>query len=142
MKIRIWTALSLLPVLAGGAASAGQEPPAPAATMTVLARTSTTVTGQPVRLPEPVQVVISITELPAGSILPRHKHPWPRYAYVERGRLEVRYEAAGLVREVGPGEALIEAIDQWHEGRVIGSEPVRIIVVDHVPPGQTNIVRP
>ena len=70
-----------------------------------------------------------------------HKHPWPRYALVESGRIRVRYEAAGVERIFGPGEAVIEAIDQWHEGAVVGSEPVRLLVIDHVPPGQTNLVR-
>jgi quercetin dioxygenase-like cupin family protein len=57
------------------------------------------------------------------------------------GRLRVRYEEARLVREFGPGEAVIEAIGQWHEGEVVGAEPVRLIVIDHVPPGETNMVR-
>ena len=130
------SALLSLPLLL---ASAEAQPPA--ASTNVVVRTSTTVTGQPLVLPQPAEVVVSVTELPAGGVLPMHKHPWPRYAYVERGRLSVRYEAAGLVREFGPGEAIVEAIDQWHEGRVVGAEPVRIVVIDHVPPGQTNLVR-
>ena len=130
------SALLSLPLLL---ASADAQPPA--ASTNVVVRTSTTVTGQPLVLPQPAEVVVSVTELPAGGVLPMHKHPWPRYAYVERGRLSVRYEAARLVREFGPGEAIVEAIDQWHEGRVVGAEPVRIVTIDHVPPGQTNVVR-
>ena len=130
-------ALLSLPLLL---ASAEAQPPA--ASTNVLVRTSTTVTGQPLAMPAaPVEVVISVTEIPQGGVLPMHRHPWPRYAYVERGRLSVSYEAAGLVREFGPGEAVVEAIDQWHEGRVVGAETVRIVVIDHVPPGQTNVVR-
>jgi hypothetical protein len=31
-----------------------------------------------------------------------------------------------------------EAIGQWHEGWVVGAEPVRLIVFDLVPPGAQN----
>jgi len=70
-----------------------------------------------------------------------HKHPWPRTVYVERGRIRVRYESPALVRELGPGEAVVEGIDQWHDAQAVGQGPVRLIIVDHVPPGRTNLVR-
>ena len=121
-------------------AAAAQQVPAPQST--VLNRSAATITGQPIAMPAPgFEVVISRTEIPAGGVLPMHRHPWPRYAIVEQGRLRVRYEEAGLTREFAPGEAVIEAIGQWHEGEVVGAEPVRLIVIDHVPPGETNMVR-
>lgn len=126
-------------LMAAAALQIQPGPPAPAASE--LARTGTTITGQPVEIPRPVEVIFTAVELPAGGVLPMHKHPWPRYAYVERGRLRVRYEAAGLVREFGPGEVVVEAVDQWHEAEVVGDEPVRILVIDHVPPGASNVVR-
>lgn len=128
-------------MLAGLGGFASQEPP-PSAATTTLARTARSITGQPISLPPaPFEVVFSRTVLPPGGLLPMHKHPWPRYALVESGRIRVRYEAAGIDREFGPGDALIEAVDQWHEGAVVGSDPVRLLVIDHVPPGQTNMVR-
>ena len=120
---------------------ARQPAAAPRVNVTILNRASATVTDQPLGMPPaPWEAVMSATELPPGGVLPMHKHPWPRYAVVERGRLSVTYEAAGLTREFGPGEAVVEAIDQWHEGRVVGSVPVRLIVFDQVPRGATNIV--
>ena len=118
-------------------------PTAPgAAKVTIAARASATATGQELVAPaRPFEMVISVSELPAGGLLPMHKHPWPRYVYVDRGRIMVRYEESGLEREFGAGEGIVEAIDQWHEGRVVGAEPVRLIVFDQVPPGQTNVVR-
>jgi len=125
-----------------GAACAAAAQQAPAPQSTVLNRSAATITGQPIAMPAPgFEVVISRTEIPAGGVLPMHRHPWPRYAIVEQGRLRVRYEEAGLAREFAPGEAVIEAIGQWHEGEVVGAEPVRLIVIDHVPPGETNMVR-
>ena len=130
----------LLGVLAAAPAASGQEAPAPRST--ILTRAASTITGQPIPPPAPgFEVVISRTEIPAGGALPMHRHPWPRYAIVEQGRLRVRYEEAGLGREFGPGEAVIEAIGQWHEGEVVGAGQVRLIVIDHVPPGETNVVR-
>ena len=132
---------TLLLVAAGAAATSLQSPP-PGAAVTVLSRTATTATGQSISLPPgPVEVVISRTEIPAGGTLPMHKHPWPRYAYVESGRLRVHWEAAALTREFGPGDTVVEAVDQWHEGAAIGPEPVRLIVIDQVPPGAANLVR-
>jgi len=139
MRMMLRATLSLPLLLAIAGASAQTPPPVPATT--ILNRASSTVTGQPLAFPTgPLEVVVAVTEIPAGGALPMHKHPWPRYAIVERGRLRVSYEEAGLVREFGPGEAVIEAVDQWHEGRVIGPDPVRILVVDQVPPGRTNLV--
>jgi quercetin dioxygenase-like cupin family protein len=126
--------------LSAACTAAAQQAPAPQSTQ--LNRSATTITGQPLAVPAPgYEVVISRTEIPAGGALPMHRHPWPRYAIVEHGRLRVRYEEAGLTREFGPGEAVIEAIGQWHEGEVVGTEAVRLIVIDHVPPGETNMVR-
>lgn len=129
-------------LVAAGAGASSLQTPSPGATSTILNRTATTATGQRIALPQgPVEVVISRTEIPAGGALPMHKHPWPRYAYVESGRLRVHWERAGLTREFGAGDAVVEAIDEWHEGASIGTEPVRLIVVDQVPPGETNLVR-
>ena len=139
-------AIAALLMASGGCAEDGPppaslSPPAAAAVTTVL-RASTTVTGQPLAAPpSPWEVLVMTTDLPPGGLLPMHKHPWPRFAFVQSGRLEVRYEQSGLVRTFGPGEAVVEAIDQWHEGRVVGAEPVRLIVLDQLPPGATNVVR-
>jgi hypothetical protein len=33
-----------------------------------------------------------------------------------------------------------EAVDQWHEGSVVGDEPVRLIIFEILPPGVANVV--
>ena len=136
--------LAMAAVLVASGSVAAQDtsnPEPPRAKVTIVNRATTTVTGQPLGRPSRHwEVVMSVTDLPADGVLPMHKHPWPRYAYVERGRLSVSYEAARITREFGPGDAVVEAIDQWHEGRVVGTEPVRLIVLDQVPRGATNVV--
>ena len=139
MNARVLAATFALVMAGAAVAQVGDPPPTP--TATVVERTRTTVTGQPFTAPQgPLEVVISIAVIPAGGALPMHKHPWPRFAYVESGRLRVHYEEAGLAREFGPGEAAVEAIDQWHEAEVVGDAPVRLIVVDQLPPGRSNVV--
>ena len=108
---------------------------------TPLARADHTVTGQPLAMPQgPLQVVVQTIEIPAGGRLPVHKHPYPRYAYVLSGRLRVTYVDAKLVKEVGPGDFVVEAIDQWHQAEAVGADPVKLLVIDYVPPGEANVV--
>ena len=142
MNMRLLAATAIL--FAAGAQAGGDaaSPPAsrPGANVSVVERTRTTLTGQSFEVPDgPLEVVVSVAEIPPGGALPMHRHPWPRIAYVQSGRLRVA-EAAGLVREFGPGDAAVEAIDQWHEGEVVGDAPVRLIVVDQVPPGRSNVI--
>lgn len=138
MKLRVAVAAIGLPL---AFAALAQQPSPPGATVTSLGRYAQTTIAQPLGpLPSPYEVAFSRAVLPPGGVLPMHKHPWPRYALVESGRIRVRYEAAGIEREFGPGEAIIEALDAWHEGAAIGAEPVRILVIDHVPPGRANLV--
>ena len=145
MRRSAYALLAFALIEGGCTPTPGQSAEAPAspprASVTVVNRSASTITGQPLAVPpSPWEAVVSISDLPPGGILPMHRHPWPRYAFVERGRLSVTYEAAGITREFGPGEAVVEAIDQWHEGRVMGSEPVRLIVFDQLPPGASNVV--
>ena len=114
--------------------------PPPGAAMSPLLRTGETVTGQLLPAPPaPFEIVVTRVVLPAGGMLPMHRHPWQRIAYVESGRIRVAYEG-GRVVEAGPGEAIVEAVDVWHEGRALGNAPVTIVVIDQVPPGRSNVV--
>ena len=142
MNARLLAATAALLIAGVAGAQAGDPPASPSAPKArEIARTRTTLTGQPFEVPQgPLEVVITVVEIPAGGVLPMHKHPWPRFAYVDSGRIRVHYEEAGLVREFGPGEAVVEAIDQWHEGAAVGDAPVRLIVVDQLPPGRSNVV--
>ena len=56
-----------------------------------------------------------------------HKHPVPVYAYVVSGVLQVELED-GKSLTFKPGDAIIEVVNTWHNGRNIGCEPVRLAV--------------
>jgi quercetin dioxygenase-like cupin family protein len=132
--------LLILALALAAAPALAQVPPGP--TTTPISAQDRTLSGQPIVLPQgAVRVTFAETVVPAGGVLPPHKHPFPRYAYVVQGRLRVTNLDTGTVTEVKAGELAIDAIDQWHEAAVVGSEPVRLLVIDQAPPGVTNTVR-
>jgi quercetin dioxygenase-like cupin family protein len=134
MKLMFALALAL-----AAAPAAGQ---APAPVSTQISAQDRTMSGQPIVLPQgPVQVTFTETVVPAGGALAAHKLPYPRYAVVLSGRLRVTNLVTGTVTEVKAGDLAIDAIDQWHEAVVVGSEPVRLKVIDQAPPGLVNTVR-
>jgi quercetin dioxygenase-like cupin family protein len=100
-----------------------------------------TLTGQPVVLPQgPVTVAMRVAEFPAGFHGPVHKQPYARYAYILSGRLRVSYDEQKVTKEFGPGELMVEGIDQWHSVETVGPDPVKVMVIDQTPPGAPNVV--
>jgi len=127
--------------LAAAGPAPGQAPAAAGAVTTPIVRTETTVTGQRLRVPPaPFELVVNRVELPAGGIVPTHRHRWSRYVYVESGAIRVTNHDAGTTSDFTAGQLIVEAIGQWHEGRVIGDAPARLIVIDQVPPGEGNSI--
>lgn len=132
------SALAALALLAATPAAALAAEPA---AVTQIVSTQTTITGQAVALPQgPVQVTAVTLVIPAGGKLPLHQHPFQRFAYVLSGKLSVTYVDQKLTKVFGPGDFLVEAVGQTHFGEALGSEPVRLLVIDQTPPGKTNTV--
>lgn len=124
--------------LAACASASAQEQ----ATTTPLTTATTTNSGQPIVLPQgAMQVSVSRVVIPAGSKLPVHKHPYPRYAYVEAGHIRVTNVDTGGEVEFAPGGFIVEAMDQWHTGLALGTEDVRLLVIDQHPPGEATTIR-
>ena len=122
---------------AGEAGSSG-------AVITPIIRTAQTISGQPLKLPPaPAEMIAVSVDIPAGAALAIHQHPWSRFFYVERGTLRVINHDTGASQEFTAGQVQAEAVGEWHEGRAVGNGPVRVIVIDLVPPGATNtIIKP
>ncbi len=109
--------------------------------VTPLASTTKTAIGQPITLPQKnVQVVVSSYEIPTGVVLPVHKHPFPRYAYVLAGNLQVTDVVTGKRSSYKAGDFIVEMIDQWHKGDNVGVDPVKLLVIDQVEEGVSNTV--
>jgi quercetin dioxygenase-like cupin family protein len=98
-----------------------------------------TALGQALLLPQGnAEVTVLSYEIPPGAKLPVHKHPHPRYAYVLAGRLKVATGDGTRSFEYGPGDFIVEMLDSWHYGETLGSETVKLLVIDQAPPGETN----
>lgn len=136
MTRRFAVAALALAVLAGPAAADAPKP----VVRPVFSGTETA-SGQPLVLPQgQAEVIVSTYEIPPGAALPVHKHPFPRYAYVLAGRLEVTATDTGKVSSYGPGDFVVEMLDTWHSGATVGEETVKLLVIDQVEPGKPNVV--
>lgn len=135
--------MKLAPVLIFGALAAPALAQAPGAPVTTpVGAYDATISGQPIRLPHgPVRVSVSETLIPAGASLPEHRHPYPRYIRVLSGRIAVKNFETGETRELKAGDFAVEALEQWHTGQALGDEPVRLLVIDQAPPGESNMQR-
>jgi quercetin dioxygenase-like cupin family protein len=109
--------------------------------VTPVLSTTVTASGQPIILPQKdAQVLVSTYEIAPGATLPEHKHPYPRYGYVLAGTLRVTDTETGKSTVYMPGDFVIETIGQWHQGANIGSDPLRLLVIDQVEKDQSNLI--
>lgn len=103
--------------------------------------TSVDSSGQPIILPQgEAQVTVSVYDIPAGADLPEHRHPFPRYGYVLAGNLRVMNTDMAKEQEYKPGDFILEAVGQWHKATAVGTESVRLLVIDLVEQGKTNTI--
>ena len=94
--------------------------------------------GQPIRLPRgKLQLVVSTYDIAPGAKLPQHKHPYQRYAYVLQGELNV-VQVGRSSRIYKSGEFIAESVNRWHFGETVGTAPVKLLVIDQLPPGRAS----
>jgi quercetin dioxygenase-like cupin family protein len=96
---------------------------------TKLLETSVTNTGRPIVYPatDRPAITVAIVEIAPGASTPVHRHPNPLVGYILEGTLEVTADD-GTVNVYEAGDALVEALDQDHQGRAIGDAPVRVLI--------------
>jgi quercetin dioxygenase-like cupin family protein len=102
----------------------------PSATVKVtqLLKTSQTWNGAPIRYPDGQAEVTSLMiEIAPGGETNWHEHPVPSFGVLLEGSLEVSL-TDGRKKLVKPGEALAEVIATPHNGRNVGTTPVKLIV--------------
>jgi len=97
--------------------------------VTPLKKTTTTTSGQKVTYPktDAPEVTAVLVEIPVGGETGWHMHPVPVYAYVLSGALTVEMEK-GERYPFREGDALIEVVNQAHNGRNTGKVPVKLVV--------------
>ena len=115
----------ILPARAAEPALHGQYP----AQRTLLS-TATTVTGQPIRYPQGAAAHVTVSEitLAPGEETGWHRHPVPVFGYILAGGLTVDYGPKGP-HTYRTGDALVEAMNEAHNGRNTGAVPMRVLVI-------------
>jgi len=84
--------------------------------------------GKPIVYPEgKPEITGMLIEIAPGGETGWHLHPVPSFGMVLEGELEVQLKN-GAVKRLKPGEALAEVVNTLHNGRTIGSVPVKIVV--------------
>jgi quercetin dioxygenase-like cupin family protein len=144
--MRIWIAAATAAFFVAGASCAAAQDAAPALAspqvkVTPLFAATATSIGQPIVLPKQnAEVRVTLYEIAVGAVLPVHKHPFHRYAYVLAGKLRVSDKDNTKSFDYSAGDFLIEMVDTWHYGENIGTEPVRLLVIDQTESGQSNTI--
>lgn len=138
---KILTSMTLLAVALFANAAQALDSSGMPVVVTPLASRTETASGQPITLPQKnVQVLVSTYDVAAGATLPVHKHPFPRYAYVQAGTLQVTNVETGKSNTYKTGDFIIEMIGQWHQATNVGTDPVKLLVIDQVEEGTKNTV--
>ena len=136
MPLRLLAALMLAGIftlprpLAADTAGPGQKPLHAYAGVRTLLSTGSTVTGEPIHYPSGAPARITATEitLQPGQQTGWHTHPVPLVGYLLDGELTVDYGPKGK-RVYRKGDALVEAMNESHNGRNTGQGPTRILAI-------------
>lgn len=135
---RLCAAVLIAGAVFQGAAAAEDQP-----RVETLLDTETTNLGQPIRYPGDgaARITAVIVTLAPGEETGRHRHPVPLYGQVLSGQVTIDYGEQGS-RTYRAGEAFMEALDTWHNGRNSGAETLRILAVFIGAAEHPNVVRP
>ncbi len=95
----------------------------------VLVRSTVTASGHSIVYPAhgKAEVTALRVDVAPGAETGWHKHATPVYAYVLSGAIEVELEGGNRV-EYKEGDAFIEVVDIFHNGRNRGNIPVTMVV--------------
>jgi quercetin dioxygenase-like cupin family protein len=130
MKLHLRSRTVLICVAAAALLPFGALAIEPSSTVKVtqLLKTSQTWNGAPIKYPDGQAEVTSLMiEIAPGGETNWHEHPVPSFGVLLEGSLEVSL-TDGRKKLVKPGEALAEVIATPHNGRNVGTTPVKLIV--------------
>jgi quercetin dioxygenase-like cupin family protein len=96
--------------------------------VTPVLKTQTSWDGKALEYPKgTAEITGLIVEIAPGGETGWHLHPVPSFGMVLEGELEVTLKN-GARKIIKQGEALAEVVNTLHNGRTIGSTPVKILV--------------
>ena len=91
-------------------------------------KTQTSWDGQPLQYPAgDAEVTGMLIEIAPGGETGWHLHPVPSFGMVVQGELEVSLKD-GRKKRLKTGDALAEVVNTAHNGRNVGTEPVKLVV--------------
>ncbi len=91
-------------------------------------KTETSWDGKPIEYPSgKAEITGMVIEIAPGGETGWHLHPVPSFGMVLEGELEVHLKS-GAVKRLKSGEALAEVVNTLHNGRNVGSVPVKLVV--------------
>jgi len=110
-------------------AGAQSLPYAPAIKVTRVLQTSTDSLGRPLTYAstKKPEVTMLFVEIPPGAQTGWHMHPVQGYAYIISGHLAVESRYGIHIFQAGQG--VVEPMGILHNGKNIGKEPVKLIVI-------------
>ena len=126
---------ALLPLIVLAAAHAVWAEPAEAVgykgqvQITTLLTATQTAADQPIVYPQTTdpEVSILLVEIPAGGETGWHKHPYPIFVYSLSGELSIDFEN-GMTHHLSAGEAMVECLNLFHNGKNVGTTPVKLVI--------------
>lgn len=96
--------------------------------VTPLAKETSSWDGKPIVYPEgKAEMTALLIEIAPGAQTGWHCHLVPNFAYMLEGTLELALDD-GRVKRLQAGDALAEVVNRSHNGRNVGSVPVKLIV--------------
>ena len=123
-------------VILGFSGGAVALDPAATVRVTPLLNTTTSWNGQPLTYPAgPAQITALQVEIAPGGETGWHQHSVPSFGFMQEGTLEVTLQN-GQIKRLNPGDAVAEVVNTTHNGRNIGTVPVKIVVFYAGTPGQ------
>jgi quercetin dioxygenase-like cupin family protein len=107
-----------------------------------LLKTGATSLGQPIAYPQTKnpEVTVLEVEIAPGKETGWHQHPVPGYGYILSGSVVIEMEG-GEQKQFGAGDAFVEVINISHNGKNLGTQPVRILVFFSGEAGKPYTVR-
>jgi len=107
-----------------------QEAYTKAVSVRTLLKTSSDVSGRPVRYPTSgtPELTSVLVEIPVGQNTGWHSHPNPSVEYILQGQITVE-DARGVKRSFAAGDSFAELVNLKHCGYNTGKVPVKIVMM-------------
>jgi Uncharacterized conserved protein, contains double-stranded beta-helix domain len=126
LQLRFRTALTCLAVTLLPFGAQAIEP-SQTVKVTQLLKTTQTWNGAPIKYPEgQAEITGVMIEIAPGGETNWHEHPVPSFGMVLEGTLEVSL-TDGRKRLIKAGEAIAEVVATAHNGRNVGTTPLKLI---------------